>query len=79
MTYALTSYSFSIQLIDSIPQNGYIQIDFPTSVTPVSGSLILVSASFSTTTCTLNLVNSTSLQILNCFLSADMTVLSVTF
>jgi hypothetical protein len=53
-TYALTSYSFSLQLIDPIPQGGYIQIDFPSSVTPVSGSLTLNSASFGISTCTIN-------------------------
>jgi hypothetical protein len=78
-TYASTSYSFSLQLIDSIPQGGYLQIDFPSSVTYVTGSLILNSATFSIATCTINELNSTSIQILNCFLSSNMTTLSINF
>lgn len=66
-------------MIDPIPQDGYIQIEFPSSVTYVAGSLILNLASFSIATCSINELNSTTIQILNCFLNSNMTTLSINF
>jgi len=74
-TYSVTSYKIDFTLKDSITQNGYIEIEFPSAVVPLAGSIVLTTASFSTSTCTLSLSGSI-LKILNCFLSAPMNVLS---
>ena len=72
VTYALTTYTFNVQLADPIPASGYIQIVFPATVS--FGTLAIASASFTTTTCSLSLASST-LSINNCF-SADMATLA---
>ncbi len=74
-TYTVTSYKFDFTLKDPVYQSGYIEIQFPSTVVPIVGSVTLLSASFSTSTCTLSL-SSNILKLLNCFLSASMSVLS---
>lgn len=52
VTYAFSNYIFSIQLTDKIIAGGYISITFPNDITV--GTISIVSASFTTTSCTLN-------------------------
>lgn len=73
-TYALTSYTFIIELNDPIPAGGSIQILFPLT-TSLEGST-LQSASFATGSCSINEPVDNTLQITGCF-SAPMTDLSV--
>lgn len=78
-TYITTSYSFSITFIDPIPANGYLILTFPMGITLTSPSI--TSASFSTSTCTINQTNnginlSNNLTLNNCFPSG-LTSLSV--
>ena len=72
-TYITTSYTFSVDLNDPIPSNGYIILTFPSPITLTSPSLL--SASFSTGSCSLNQSGS-NLTLAGCFPSG-LSVLSV--
>lgn len=52
VNYDITSYTFSITLLDPIPAGGYITIEFPSTTSPENSAL--TAASFSTTTCSTN-------------------------
>ena len=54
VTYASSNYIFSVQLTDKIIAGGYITITFPIDITV--GTISIVSASFPTTSCTLNVI-----------------------
>lgn len=64
VTYALTSYTISFTLSDSIPAFGYITINFPPTIT--FGTVALVNASFVTTFCSLSASNNVA-TLSNCF------------
>jgi hypothetical protein len=74
-TYASSNYIFSLQLTDSILAGGYIAIAFPSAIT--LGSVGIVTASFSTGSCSLA-VSGSSVNITGCF-AATYTTLAITF
>lgn len=73
-TYASANYIFSITLVDKILAGGTISFTFPSTIT--LGSVGLVSASFSTTTCSLG-ISGNNVNITGCFL-VDYATLGIT-
>jgi hypothetical protein len=54
ITYATSNYIFSVQLTDKIIAGGYISITFPIDI--IVGTISIVSASFPTTSCLVNVI-----------------------
>jgi hypothetical protein len=75
VTYTVTSYKVDFVLKDPIYIGGYIEVEFPASVTPILNSVAISSATFDKSTCSIS-QSGQIVKILNCFGSSPMTTLS---
>jgi hypothetical protein len=73
-TYVVTSYKFDFTLKDNIYLGGYIELELPSSVTPISGSLLIIASTFATGTCSIGLTGQI-VRLSNCFNTAPMTTM----
>lgn len=76
ITNTITNYQFTLTLNNPILTNGYILIKLPTTVTFTNSSNLL-SATFSTTTCSSSMPDNKTINITNCF-TTKMTTLPLT-
>jgi len=75
ITDALTTYTFTAALPDLIPANGYIRVDFPSTIS--FGNVSIASASFPNNSCTAA-AGGNSVSLNGCF-SADLVTPNITF
>lgn len=76
VTYALTDYDFTATLLDKIPANGYIGLNFPSTIT--LKTLSVTAASFGVAANCFISTTGNSINITSC-ITADVTNLSITF